>query len=216
MKKLISANIVIVANNMNPSIFSSLWLVKEGILNEKDFVNDYVYTPMATSIPTPDFKLDVFPERLQIAFTDRSLDSPKLVTTAVDKIIHKLPHTPYVAIGANIHWIGAPDPHTAFVTFTRNLFVKPDIPLYDKFSDTNARFGGYMSKVFLGARMKVDIKPRLGGPEDEVEEFLNFTFNYHLPLEDGRQIEQMQEFLGNWEALRSESESVVHSVLDED
>jgi hypothetical protein len=36
MDKLIASNVVIVAENLNPSIFREVWLVKEGIFTEEE------------------------------------------------------------------------------------------------------------------------------------------------------------------------------------
>lgn len=215
MKKLVSANIVVVAQNLNPSIFTVLWLVEEGIIQREDVTGKHIFTQVGTSIPTPNFKLDVLPERLQIAFTDISLENPESVIDAVWKIICKLPHTPYTAIGTNISWMVAPDDQDEFSEFMRNLFVKPELPLYKRFTEDNARFGGYLSKDFLGTRMKVDIKPRSEKDAEKATESLFFTFNYHLGLEHGKHMESVKEFLDNWNAMRNESKSIISSAFSD-
>lgn len=208
MRTLVSANIVIVARNLNPSIFSSLWLVEEEIAKKEDFVEDPICTPMATCAVTSGFRLDVFPERLQIAFTNESLDNPKLAIKPLGDIVHKLQHTPYVAIGANIRWNICPDNPDEFIGLMRKLFAKSDLPLYAEFAGEDARFGGYLSKNFLGVRMKVDVKPM-----KEESEFLRFSFNYHLDLEHGKHMDQMEDFLDNWPRMRSKSEAIATSAL---
>jgi len=216
LKTLISADVVIVARNLNPSIFSQLWLVREEIVGEEDFAENCIYSPMLTQVFTPYFQLLVLPEKLQIALTDKSIDDPKLVIDKVISIIRKLPHTPYTAIGANFHWMVAPDAPEDFIGFMRDLFVKPGTPLYDKFSESNARFGAYMSKDIFGARLKLDIKPIHPIREEKsagVAESLRFNFNYHLDLEYGEHIDQMLEFLEKWDLMRRKSEEIVSAAL---
>jgi len=219
MKNLLSANIVIVANNLNPSVFSQLWLVKEGIVDEKDFAENCVFASVATQVFTPDFQLLVIPDRLQFGLTDESKDNSELIRSKVASIVQKLPHNPYIAIGANFHWKVAPDVSEQFVGFMRNLFMKPQTPLYSNFSEDDARFGSYMSKDIFGTRLKLEIKPI--DPAQiknnvETAEFLRFHFNYSLDLTYGdsvNKIDKILDFLSKWDQMRDESERIVLAAL---
>ena len=212
MENLVSANVVIVARDLNPSIFSKLWLVREGIVREEDFLKNYIHSPMVTQVPTPDFQLLVLPEKLQIVLTDKSMDNSKPVIDKIIEIIQKLPHTPYTAIGTNFHWIVSHDTPEDFVGFMRNLFMKPGIPLYDEFSESNARFGAYMSKDIFGARLKLDIKPMRDEKNAQTPELLQFNFNYHLAVH-GEHIDQMSGFLEKWKLMKDKSEEIVSIAL---
>ena len=105
MKNLVSADIVIVGKNLNPSIFSAEWLIDEGIIVEEDIVEDPVYNPMVASVTTSSFKLQALFGRIQITFTAESPDVPKLAIGIIKDIIKKLPpvpNLPYLAIGLNM------------------------------------------------------------------------------------------------------------------
>ena len=214
MKKLASANIVIVAKNLNPSIFSQLWLVEEGIVGKDDFIRENcVFAPMVTQVLTPGFQLHVLPERLQVIFIDESLEEPNPVIEKIINLVQKLPHTPYVAIGANFLWFVAPESPTDPVEFMRKVFVKPEMPLYERFSSEDARFGTYMSKDVFGVRMKLDIKPHREEKKGNVDEYLRFNFNFHLALEHGEHVEQILGFLGNWGKMVQETQETVSDAL---
>ena len=222
MKNLLSANIVIIANNLNPSIFSQLWLVKEGIVDEKDFAENCVFTPVAAQVFTPDFQLLVLPDRLQFGLTDESKDNSELIKDKVTNIVQKLPHTPYIAIGANLHWKVAPDVPEQFIDFMRNLFMKPQTPLYNEFSGDDARLGSYMSKKIFGTRLKLEIKPVNPAQikkNADTAEFLQFHFNYNLDLTYGdsaNKIDKIVGFLSKWDQMREESEKIVFAALSND
>jgi len=217
LKNLASANVVLLARNLNPSVFSQLWLVREGIVGEKDFAEDCVFTPIAARVLTPDFQLLALPDRLQFALTHRSKNDSKLITDRVTNIVQKLEHTPYTAIGANFHWHVAPDAPGHFVEFMRGLFVRPEIPLYDEFSANDARFGAYMSKDIFEVRLKLDIRPMRPARVEkgaEVAEFLRFHFNYHLDLTYGKPIDQILDFIRKWDVMKSKSEEIVSATLN--
>jgi hypothetical protein len=213
LKKLASANIVIVAKNLNPSIFSQLWLVEEGIIGKDEFGENCVFAPMVTQVFAPGFQLHVLPERLQVMFIDESLEKPDPVIGKVIKIAQKLPHIPYVAIGANFLWFAAPESPTDPVEFMRKVFVKPEMPLYRRFSSEDARFGTYMSKDIFGARMKLDIKPHREEKNGNVDEYLRFSFNFHLGLEHGDHVDQILRFLRNWGKMIKETHETVSDAL---
>ena len=213
LKKLISANIVIVAKNLNPSIFSQLWLVEEGIVGKGEFGDNCVFTPLFTQIFTPTFQLHVLPERLQIVLIDKSLEEPTPIMEKISMLVQKLPHTPYIAIGANFLWFVAPDEPADPVEFMRKLFMRPEIPLYNRFSSEDARFGAYMSRNVFGVRLQLDIKPHREEKSGSVEEYLRFNFNYHLDLAHGDQVTQILGFLDNWSKMKQEADETASDAL---
>ena len=220
LKNLVSENVVIVANNLNPSLFSQLWLVRQGIADEEDFAPNCVFSQFVNQVFTPDFQLFVVPERLQFTLTDRSRGNSELVRNKLGCIMQKIPHTPYRAIGTNFHWLVAPDSPRDFVNFMRDLFVKERVPIYEEFSEKNARFGAYLSKDVFGTRLRLNIKPVKSTPKaetDKIHESLQLAFNFHLDLEDGEKIiDSMIKFLGEWDRMSSYSEELASIVLASD
>jgi len=218
LKEQISENVVIVAKNLNPSLFSQLWLIKQGIVSEEGLMGNCVFTPFVTQVFTTDFQLFVVPEQLQFTLSDKSKDNSELIKDKLGSIIQKIPHTPYVAIGTNFHWKVAPDLPTGFVEFMRNLFMKQSIPLYSQFSESDARFGAYLSKDIFGSRLKLNVTPVRtikGGKQNGSDEFFQFAFNYHLDLVDTEQaVDKMLEFLEKWNAMKRYSEDILSIVLE--
>lgn len=218
MKKLTSENIVIIAKNLNPSLFSQLWLVKQGIVNEEDFASNCIFSPFVTQVFTPNFQLFVVPERLQFTLINKSEDSAEFIKEKVGTIIKSIPHTPYRAIGINFNWIVAPEPPVDIFEFERKLFVKKEIAIYEQFSESDARFGAYLSKDIFGSRLRLDIKPvKPINPEkyEKVSNLLQLTFNYQLDLIEEGIIDRMFEFLNQWDQMKIYSEKLVSIILEE-
>jgi hypothetical protein len=217
LEKLILENVVVIARNLNPSLFSQLWLVKQKIVNEEDFAPNCTFSQFFTQVFTPDFQLLVVPDRLQFTLTEKSKDNTEFIKEKVGTIIRNIPHTPYKAVGTNFNWFVVPDPPVDFVEFMHKLFVKQEIPIYDQFSESDARFGAYLSKDIFGARLRLDIKPvRPTDPEkyNNVNEMLQLVFNYQLDLAEGvRIIDTMLEFLDQWNQMKNYSEKLVSIVL---
>lgn len=218
MKKLVIENVVIAASNLNPSLFSQMWLVRQGIIDENDILLNQIFTQFVTQISIPDFSLFVVPEQLQFTLTEKSKDNSELIKNKVSDIIKKIPHTPYKAIGTNFHWLVAPDVSLDFAEFTRKLFAKQDAPLYDKFSESNAKFGAYLSKDIFGSRLRLNIKPvkSIGKKKlEDASELLELVFNYHLDLtiDEDDTIDRMLKFLGQWDDMKIYSEEIASTVL---
>ncbi|MEK7397730.1 MAG: hypothetical protein AAB116_12435 [Candidatus Poribacteria bacterium] len=217
MKELISENVVIVAKNLNPSLFSQLWLVKQGIVGEEDFAPNCVFSPFITQIFTDDFQLFVAPEQMQFTLKEKSKDNSELAKEKVGIIIKSIPHTPFKAIGTNFHWKVIPDQSIDFVDFMNNLFVKKGVPIYDQFSENDARFGAYLSKDIFGSRLRLDIKPvRPVGKEnlEKKDESLQLAFNYNLDLSDNSDmVDIMLKFLEQWNRMKNYSEDLASIVL---
>ncbi len=217
LKELISENVVIVAKNLNPSLFSQLWLVKQGIVGEEDFAPNCVFSPFITQIFTDDFQLFVAPEQMQFTLKEKSKDNSELAKEKVGIIIKSIPHTPFKAIGTNFHWKVIPDQSIDFVDFMNNLFVKKGVPIYDQFSENDARFGAYLSKDIFGSRLRLDIKPvRPVGKEnlEKKDESLQLAFNYNLDLSDNSDmVDIMLKFLEQWNRMKNYSEDLASIVL---
>jgi hypothetical protein len=211
MKELLSTNVVIVARDLNPSLFSQIWLDKHDIIKEEEFSDKSVFTPPIIQALTDDFQLLVIPERLQLTIINKQINDSELVMDKVGKIVQLIPHTPFTAIGSNFHWKIIPDLPEEFIDFMNKLFIKPENPLYKQFAEENARFGAYLSKDIFGTRLKLDIKPVRNKIDDS--EYLQFTFNYHLELTDGEHIDQMLDFLKNWELMKKNSEEITSIAL---
>jgi hypothetical protein len=160
---LLSENVVITTNKFNPSILTQVWLVRNAILAEEDLVVGN-FSPMAVQVQARAFQLLALPEFIQ--FTPCTVGANgDLILQKVGGIVRALPHTPYTGVGMNFVWTETPD--VELTTLTRRMFFFQDSPIFSLFDTENAHFGGYMSKDFLGIRLRLDIKPTRSSKQDK-------------------------------------------------
>lgn len=182
VRTLAAANVVITANTFNLSIFNQLWLERHGIFTEGELTSaENVFLPVVVQVSAENCHLLIVPERLQM--TLKTPDNPEPVLEKVRSIVHLLPETPYTAIGLNAIWNLSMDEGDSVSDFTRRNFAVPGHPLYDYFSDQDAKFGTYVSKPFGSFQLRGDIKPIIIVPTGT--EMVQLSFNYNLDLQPG-------------------------------
>jgi len=212
--ELAGANVVVAANQFNPTVFSQLWLVRNGLLAEEDFGPGFLFSQAVVQLATPQFLLLVVPSQLQFTPSEQIQAQQGLIIEKVGRIVERLPHTPYVAIGLNFVW-HLRDEHTRIEELSRDLFFKNDSDLYRRFDTQDARFGAYLSRNFLGCRLKLDVKPiSLDESGHDEMQRLQFAFNFHRDLGDGAEeaSRRIQDMLGRWDEARAESMQIVESL----
>lgn len=207
--EMTQANVVIVARQFNPSVFSQNWLMKNKILLEEDFPPQWVYSPPLVDIPSKRFHLSVLPEQLQFAPVPSSEGSPELLLSKVGKIIETLPHTPFVAAGLNFVWQVSHETEST-AEIARGAFFKKETSLFRHFDAEDARFGAYMSRDALGCRLRLDIKPITLTGSGVSEGRIQFAFNFHKELTEEIKVEGILDLLGKW----NEAWSLAKTILD--
>ena len=96
---------VLVANQFNLSIFSQMWLAKQGVLDAEGTVNPgSIFSDNVVQVVTPSFLLLVFLEQLQFAVSVPHDQQQSLVTGKLGKLVQAAPHVPYSALGLNFYW----------------------------------------------------------------------------------------------------------------
>jgi hypothetical protein len=209
MVNLTNGNIVIVAQNLNPSIFTQLWLLKQGVFVEEEFKQESFFTPAAVNVFTDNSQLLIVPERLQLTFLNTDKQDV-LAKRIIGTIVEALPHTPYNALGFNFTWVSEPSEGTGFSEKLREMFLSPKNPLASYFNDDNARFGMYMSKDVDNMRLKLDMKP-VTHSQERSKEALQLIFNFHKDLKDDA-VHTIVSSLGQWYNTRKLSEEIVLEV----
>ncbi len=205
--QLVDSNFVIAAQQFNPSIFSQLWLVQNGIASENDFKGESVFTPAFAQVRSPRFVLLVLPQQLQFAPLPVEEQHGELVADAIGSIVRLLPETPYVAVGLNLNWLVEIEPKE-YPAFSRALFYREN-PLYEQFVENDARFGGYLSKDILGARLKLDVKPKKTGPPGEEVEKLLFAFNFHVDVRRDNQVDEILRMANQWDSAMEHAVGII-------
>lgn len=213
----VAANVVIAAQRFNPSIFTQLWLVRKGIVDEEGFGSGCIVSDDLSKIETKRFGLLVIPSQLQFVPRGKFDDEADWVREKVGKIVRLLPETPYLGIGSNFEWLVWPDDDDAF-RLAKRLFCPLGRPPFDEFQADDATFGASMSQDELGCRLNLDVKPievhRNRDGANLVERRLRFTFNFHLEVsgDQGDSVQRIEEHLGRWADAHARSEKIVTRV----
>jgi hypothetical protein len=215
MAEIVLSNAVLLAENLNPSIFRETWLVKEGVFTENEIkVEESFFSSTAVNVLTPHVALLVVPERLQLAFkTDEKQD--EIIMKTIGNIVKALPHTPYKAIGFNFDWVTEPTDQNNFPKTLQEMFLSDKNPLRNSFNTEDTRFGMYVSKDELEMRLSLDMKPIIGSGEKAGKEALKFHFNFHKSISiDNREkaVEIISETAKKWLDAKKISEDIVKEV----
>ncbi len=209
-------NTVIVANNLNPSIFSQLWLVKNGVFAETEFDQSkpLIFTPMAVNVATRELELMVLPQMLQATFVQKNVDYERLLKKTLGTIANLLPHTPYQAVGFNLIWNLRPKDPVEYKKIDRAIFLSKDNPLHKSFGEDNCRFGGYFSKDVSMGRLRLNIAPVTlpFSKETTPIEGLQLTFNFNHDLTEQNRAGEIFNFLGYWSSAHKMAQEMVADV----
>jgi len=194
---LISENVVVTANQFNPTVMTQLWLVQNGILAENE--GPGIYVPGFVQVKTDDFELLVLLDRLQFVPTGEQERRADLVVEKVGTIVRTLPHTPYTAAGLNFVWRSGDFPE-GIAPASRRLFFKENSIIANDFMNDNARFGAFFSKDLFGCRLKLTALPA----RDVVsgDEFLEYSFNFHRDVTGPDSVQAITETLAIWDPAR--------------
>lgn len=214
LKELRTASVVVVANNFNPSIITQQWLVSNNVLDEGSDNIHQIFTPGFISVVNNDFQLTVVPSQLNFEINSPNQKFESCISK-LNCILKSLCDTPFVAVGVNFQW-SITDSIDSISIISRKLFGKEG-GVYSEFVDVeNARYGTYMSKDFLNARLKLDIKPVAQTSTIKVEslplEFLLATFNFHKDLSSEERSKELLEVIQNSTHFLSESEKIVNAL----
>ncbi|MHC4400542.1 MAG: hypothetical protein ACYTG0_12775 [Planctomycetota bacterium] len=211
--ELAGSNLVVTAHHFNPSIFSQLWLARNGVLGEDEFSPGCLFSDQVANVESLGFGLLVVPPQMQFVPRVSPDCQGDLVRDKVGTIVRALPHTPYTAIGLNFLWHAVPEDGDV-AALTRVLFFTPDRGICQLFDADDARFGAYFSRDALGCRLKLDVKPISRQREDGRRELVQFAFNFHLdvPRDENQVIAAIERHLGIWDEARAEATRIVEEA----
>ena len=212
MAEIIKSNIVVVAENLNPSIFRETWLVKEGVFTEDEIVPESFFSSVSVNVVTPSVELLIVPERLQLTLkTDEKQD--EIVKRVLGNIVKVLPHTPYRAVGINFHWILELSDQSKLPKVTQEMFLSEENPLRNIFDTEDTVVGVYLSKDELEMRLKLNVKPIKGSGINVGKEALQFNFNFDKSINNAEKATGIVlETIDKWLAAKAISENIVKEV----
>lgn len=215
---LIDSNVVVVANQFNPSVFSQLWLTKHGLATEEEVGGEEcAFTNVFAQVITPRYALVVTPNHLQLMVRPGAEKQQELVAEKISKIVELLPHTPFTAIGLNFRYHARPEKCDVH-SLTRGLFFVGESPLHKAFDVADARFGGYLSKNVLGSRLRLEVKPVIAPFEEgsKPEDLLLLGFNFHHELTSGNTGDAIKTIVAKWNQARNEAQTIADAVAEKD
>jgi hypothetical protein len=211
MALLVNRSLVIVANYFNLSLFRESWFLSEQILTAEQINPSLsVFSPNIVQITSDRFQIVIQPN--QLIFNLISQEADLLEFEIVSRIVSKLSHTPYQAMGVNFNFMHEDlDGRSG-----RAMFYQEGENLYVNFADEaeRPRYGAYMSKIYSGSRLMLDIKPVISqlGPSDPMNEYLHFQFNYHHDLAGNNLAEHIDSIIKKSKEYFEYSVSIVNQI----
>lgn len=159
-------NIVLLAENHNPSIISKEWIIQNKLL-EGEIIN-FAHLPVASIVEDIDYNLFIDENSLRLDVKNVNettlINSPEILK----KYIEKLPEIPYTAIGFNFIFNLKEDQ-----TKLENIFISDVSKLKEIFSE-HYTFGTIVKFSFEDFIATVKITP-------DDDETIKADFNFHYP-----------------------------------
>ena len=218
------ASIVVVARDVNQSIFKPSWLLREGILlaGETDGP-ETVFAAGLTKVTTDSFELLVLPDRIQMGLPPDASGGDALVSRVLGGVARTLPHTPFVAVGLNNSFEVSPTDAVGFFEWNRRKFGS-QWALTQTDENPRNRYGcSFAFDAFDGARMRVraavGASPDEAGTETETDGSvkpyvvkLHCNLHRDLPPADG--IRELIRILSLWDQVRARTESIAKGLAE--
>jgi hypothetical protein len=211
-----TGSLVLTANVFNPSIFTEWWMVQNNLLPQDNMEGLRIFSSEMVQFQTPEMQVLITPPKVQIGFPIVNDTTPSQVLDFLVKIINLLPHTPYKGLGLNFDYFVVQPDGKDFGSFDRELFGCGNNVLLKEFNTADARFGGYFSKNYGEARLKLDIKPVTIIIMEDTRELLQFSLNFHhdLSIGPGTEITSiLEKKLLTWRQNRDYSIQLVNSCF---
>jgi hypothetical protein len=224
-----STSVVLVANDVNQSIFSLPWLVNNGIVLDAELQRDaasagefprVVVVPGVTSIRTARYELMALPDRVQMQMEEPDDDADAVLMRTLGKIATILSHTPFTAIGLNFYYKYEPLNQLHFATWNSSLFASPWALRYcgkgnrDRFGTTFAYddFDGARMRVraAVSAKPKDHIAPEVDEPPYEVK--LHFNLHRDLAGLNDSRVKELSRILALWREVKLQTWEIAQSL----
>lgn len=215
------ASVVLVANEINLSIFKPMWLGQTNILRPDELAGDCIISPGVVQIPTAQFNLLVLQNQLQMAFAEMD---DKIVIEPLHRvlggILKNLPHTPFAGLGINFDFFVGPNDSDKFADWSKDLFASRSALAICENPADKLRFGAYFSLDFEGMRLKINARPIKGAvtaPKvvEQLQiaaEWMHFGFNYHLDLNPAAPAQNALEALSKWSVVAAKTRSIIAQI----
>jgi hypothetical protein len=176
------ANIVILAEQHNPSIVTKDWLEQKGIIKDiKEFAN----IPIFSMAKSEEFELIVDPNRLQLSLIKVTATNLKIMPNIILEYMKALPETPYKAVGFNYSY--------EIETKTRiEDILKPEKTKLSEILSKDFKMGGIIFYKFKDFLSRMNFQPINGNK-------IVVNFNFHFNTDNKKIIfKKLEQHVSTW------------------
>jgi len=169
------ADVILLAQNYNPSIVSKEWLYTKNILTESPL--NFIHTPVFSAVETSNFNLIIDQARLQLSAKNIQYSTIEELRDIIVKFIVSLPETPYKAIGLNYRYL------VPTHTYQIAQLLSPNDANLKKLLSPVYYVGAVVSFTFNKFIVNLSI-----GPPTESEAEIKMNFNFHSDIQSVKDI----------------------------
>jgi hypothetical protein len=198
---LIGANIVILAENHNPSIISKEWLSQKRIIVD-DFIK-FTHTPAFSVVETEFFSLVVDQDRFQLSIKGDFQNKIEDLKQSMLTYVQALPEVPYSAVGFNFLY-----KIEVKKDVIKEIFRPPDEIFKELFSE-NYQLGGIIKFKNAGFLVTINLQPN--NNNNEYHE-IKADVNFHYSLGDSSETSDVIE---KYYQMKETSENILERLFIE-
>lgn len=206
--ELLSQNIVLVTENLNTSLFTEHWFIKNGILIEEEILQPIIFVPGFVKIETAECRIEITAQFIQFVIkVDDLSKSNGCIKRILLQTLNKLVSLGIKAIGFNFTWVVADKSDIAKQTI--ELFGNGGSPVYDQFLTNDSELGAILSKQYdESTRLNLTIKTADAMSQGQKKKILTASFNYHREITYNKSKEQIEDQLKSWNEIRQNAQKI--------
>ena len=197
------ANVILVANNHNPSIVTKDWLLRNEIITET--LVDFTHSPLFSSVKSESYSLFVDQQRLQLELNIINENTLSQLPYMINKYVKILSEIPYQAIGFNSNWrisdIDTPN-------ILRTIFCGKGDLLSSVFGK-NHKIGGIVWFDYDMFQAQFTASHILDN--DMLENTIDVNFNYQSQLKG---VDDLYNSLARFELITEHASDIAHNLLE--
>jgi hypothetical protein len=187
-----TAGLTVTAEALNPSIFSQVWLVQEGLVGSAAFTGQTLVSRELAQHSFGGVQFLALPDRLQLRFKLDDIESARQALSIADGIAGRLPHTPFRAVGMTFEFMLPSSPN-----FEQLLSPWAAAHISSMWSKDSVRFGTILEGRVDDGELMLEMRP---WSEETVDKLaLRFSFHHELvATEREPRTAELRRSIGAW------------------
>jgi hypothetical protein len=203
---LVNANIVLLAENHNPSIATKDWLQYKGIIREKPV--DFANLPVLSRYESESFSLFVDPNRLILEAKNQRPETIEALPQIVRAYAEALPETGYSAIGLNFRWRIDGTEALNVAAETRRIFLNPESKVVELTEKPDFGLGVTLRFTEEGMNFQITIQP---DPKQDNRLVLDFNCHQSLNMSIAR-LDFLKRLLDRFSLIYEKTEHLANQL----